>query len=141
MTKNLGPRIDDSSYAFLDRTFDNTHQGARFVLEAFPTLYQHGLREIRGRFSAGELKLLIDSYNGTGLTAQIAGQVLVGHVEDAMSLDALDSKWGVQAGDFLARLRSLTSFHAATLELWATAFWHTDYDAPGSMERYIASLL
>ena len=138
--KGLGPRVSGITEQFLSTSFSYRHGGAEYVLEAFPVLYRRALAEIRGRFSTGELSLIVDVSNASLLTPGMAGQHLIPQVEDGISLDGLDRKWGVDGAPFLARLRELTSFQAAALEVWGRAFWEGQPEKRGALEKYVQAL-
>lgn len=97
--------------------------GAGYVVEAFPSLYKRTLEHLKGKFSEAELKLLCDSMNGMALSSQLAGQHIGLSVADAMRLDALDTKWKVDAETLNAKIAALCPFECAVLELWVARFW------------------
>lgn len=136
MTKAISPKIRESAAEFYPDLFRNLNAGATHTLEAFPVLYRRTLHEMRGRFSEGELSLMIDVFNGTWLTPDLAGQHLGVQCSDGIALDGLDEKWGVEKDGFLDRVRTLTVFQAACLELWAVGFWATLPDGVGGQENF-----
>jgi len=136
----LGPRVSGQTEQFLSTTFSSRHSGSEYVLEAFSVLYKRALAELRGRFSAGELSIIVDVSNASMLMPAMAGQHLIPQVEDGISLDELDFKWGVDGAPFLARLRELTSFQTAALEVWGRAFWEGKYEKKGALEKYVQTL-
>ena len=121
--KMIGPRILESTADFLRQKFETTNSGAEIVLEAFPNLYEQALSDLRGKFSMGELCLMIDVMNGLMLTPGQLGHILVADVEDGISLDGLDEKWKVDSEDMIARLRALPFFYICVLEVWSKVFW------------------
>jgi hypothetical protein len=132
MKTNIGPRISDSARAFYAETFDNANAGAEYALEMIPILYRVTLaRELKGRFTAGELSLILDVSNGLMLTPEIAGQQIVPSVVDSMMLDGTDKKWEVNQQSFSEKLVDLTLGQAAVLEIWAAAFW-VQHDRKGA---------
>jgi len=139
--KKIAPQIDQSSADFLAENFRSLNFGATYVLDAFRPLYRHTLDHIRKHFARGELMLMLDCMNGTALTAGFAGQHLQLNVYDAMKLDGLDKKWGVNRARLNNELESLTIFERACIEIWANGFW---YGGPGSegrdIEEYVAAL-
>jgi len=142
--KKLAPRINDATAEFLPTAFPTTNAGAEYILDAYPALYKRTLIELRGRFSASELKLMLDVFNGTMLTSGISGQHLEINCIDGMELDALDTKWGVDKTAFAGKLKSITIFQAACLEVWANGFWYAEKsaaDETGSVEKYVEGLV
>ena len=123
MPKKCSPLISDQAIEFYTGTFDNLNAGVTYALEAFLPLYRRTLHEIRGKFTEGELSLLIDVSNGLCLTPGIAGQHTITQVADGCDLDKLDEKWEIDKKTFVEKLESLPIFSLACLEVWATGFW------------------
>ncbi len=139
----VGPRISEAAAKYYSELFDTLNQGAAYALESFPQLYRATLaRELRGKFTAGELSAILENVNGLMLSPEAAGQHLPFNIEDGIALEALDEKWGFDGAGLLEKLRALSLFQSATLELWARAFWvqHTDSDSPESFESYVARM-
>lgn len=122
--KATAPRISDQSAEFYPGVFRTLNAGLEYTIAAFPALYRRALAEIKGMFSRNELMLVIDVFNGTMLTAGMAGQHVVISVSDGTNLDHMDGKWSIEAQELICKLRGLTSFQAACLELWANGFWY-----------------
>jgi hypothetical protein len=132
------PRISDRSAEFYRGIFGNLNQGLEYTLDAFPALYRYALNDLKGRFSRGELMLMIDVGNGLWLTPFMAGQHMSAQVSDGIVLDHLDEKWEID-GDVLNKMvAALTIFEAACLELWVQAFWK-NLDSL-DLEAYVADL-
>ena len=122
----ITPRILDTTEKWLSENFATKHAGAEFVLDAFPVLYRRGLADLRGQFSAPELSLLLDVFNGLYfLTPGLLGEHLVAPATYGIRLEGLAEKWGVEKDSFLARLDSLSFFERACLEIWLRAFWES----------------
>ena len=143
--KQLGPRIGPQTEKWLEETFSARHPGAEYVLEMMPALYSRTLADLKGRFAQGELSLMIDVFNGTMLTSHIAGQHLTINCVDGMELDKLDEKWEVEKEKFIEKLKELTIFEAACLEIWANGFWYGGWHSGGTyetgeFEKYIEKL-
>lgn len=125
MSKTVSPRVSDSAAEFYPGLFRSLNAGVEFALDAIPQLYRRTLHGLRGRFSRGELSLMIDVFNATALMPGILGQHLGIQCADGVALDELDEKWEIEKDPFLERIQALTLFEAACLELWATGFWAT----------------
>jgi hypothetical protein len=136
--KNVSPRISPKSQEFYAESFDSINAGAEYVLDAFPALYRRTIQLLKGRFSRGELMLMIDVNNGLWLTPGHAGQHMDIQVADGIALDALDEKWEIDGRALNAKIGALTIFEAACLELWVNAFWAQDDHA--NIEEYVAAL-
>jgi len=53
--------------------FSSFEHGLPYLIESYKTLHRRTLGELKGRFTRGELCLLIDVFNGTMLTPQFLG--------------------------------------------------------------------
>ena len=134
----IGARITDQTAEFLRSTFGSVNAGGEYIAAAFPSLYQRTIRDMRGLFAAEELSLMIDGHNGTILNPSMAGQHLEISVRDSMELDGTDKKWGVDRKALMDRIRPLSLFGRACLEIWACAYWSS---GSGDLGEYIASML
>ena len=74
-----------------------------------------------GVFSAAEGAVILDALNGTLLADR--PETLAASVEDAMRLDGLAEKWGVDAGGLSEKLRSLTPLEFHAIADRAETFW------------------
>jgi hypothetical protein len=118
----IGPRISDATAAWLEGNFQSRNAGAQYVLGAFPELCRVTLRELKGRFSPGELSLMIDALQGTLPTPQLAGQHLEASIVDAIELDKLDGKWSVRRASIMGKIMDLTLLERCCLEIWCCSF-------------------
>lgn len=129
------PRISDKSSEYIPTQFATINAGLEYLADAWPTLHRRSLAELKGRFSAAELSLIIDVFNATALTPALAGQQLAISVADGIALDGLDSKWGADAGALNAKIAGLTSFQAAAIEIWANGYWYAGASTGESIEK------
>jgi hypothetical protein len=120
--KKTSPRIEDHAAEWYRDHFRSLNGGIEVVGNDFPDFYRHALNEVRGRFSSGELHLMLEAMNGEMVKTGMAGQLLYGRCKRAMELDGLGKKWSVDR-TFLEMLESLQHFEVVCLELWATGFW------------------
>ncbi len=138
-------RISDQSANWLSEMFATKTSGAELIIDAFPTICKRVLAGFRDRFSANELALMIDNFNGLILTPQMLGQHVLANVADGIALDHQDKKWQVNKEDFLDRLKALAPIEHACLEIWLRGFWESPTTGgylkePGSMEAWISQL-
>jgi hypothetical protein len=140
--KNTAPRIGEQSAEFYKSVFQSLNWGLEYTLDAFPALYRRTLHDLRGKFSWGELSLIVDVFNATALMPQIAGQHLDAQVADGIDLDHLDQKWEIDGTALNAKISALPIFTAACLEIWANGFWYRESpEDPLDFEGWIAQLL
>lgn len=132
------PRILDKSTDFYKLTFETLNAGLEFILDSFPRLYRQTIFDLRGKFTRGELMLLIDVNNGTMLSPDTIGWSAAANAVDGIKLDRLDKKWNINGKAFVAKLQTLTIFELACLELWVQTFWNQDKH--NNIEEYVKGL-
>jgi len=131
--------ITASAATTLAMYFETAEVGARYVLNAFPTLLKTTIsNDLKGKFTENEVKLLIDVMNATMLTNDSVGHYLLANVEDGIALDKLDQKWEVHGELLVAKLKTLTLTQLAMLEIWVQGFWNQGGNTP---DDYIANIL
>lgn len=123
-TKRTAPRIGEQAEKFYVGHFSSLNGGMEYIAGAIPQLYRLTMHNLRGRFTRGELMLMIDVFNATALTPMLAGQQLDIQVADGIALDELDKKWEIDGGALNNKIADLTIFEAACLEIWANGFWY-----------------
>lgn len=108
-------------------------------LGRYYALLERARRELRAGagkvacFTPEELALICDACNGTWFEPPMFGALLLG-VSDAIKLDRLDAKWGVDSGMLLDKLEALDA-----LEEWAVIdaverFWsNPERGEPGGL--------
>lgn len=139
--KQLAARVSPDVADWCATIADTPTGGATVVLEAAPTLYRQALAEIRGQFTEAEAKLVLDALNGVHLVGGLLGQHLALEVHDAVALNALHRKWGVDAEKLDRAIGGLTSFQRAAVEMWGASFWVGDYQDEEFTRRHIALLV
>ena len=120
----LAPRIWTRSADWYKNQFTTLNAGAEYTLEAIPQIYRLTMAyELKGRFSHGELMLMIDVNNGLYLTPGIAGQHIKVQVSDGIALDHLDEKWKIDGDGLNKKVSELSIFQCFCLEIWVASFW------------------
>lgn len=134
----VNPHISDQSAQFYTDNFRSRNAGTEYALDAFPPLYKRTMVHLEKHFNAGELMLIIDTFNATALTPALAGQHIEASVADAIELDGLDKKWDVDGRRLITKIADLTVFEAACIEIWANGYWYANTDAdPAPLAEYI----
>ncbi len=138
--KVVTPRIREGAKDWYGENFVSTNAGIVFTLESFPELYKRALMEVKGRFSRGEILLIVDVYNATLLTPGMP--MLEAQVSDGIALDGLDKKWEIDGKAMMKKLQALTSFQFAILEIWANGYWYAQTGKElRDLEKYVEELL
>ena len=145
--KAMAPRVPESAIEFYQQHWSSANGAAEWVLGSFPGMYHAALAEIRGRFSAGELSMLIDVANGSALLiysgAGVVGSNLILSVDDSFRLypGQFEEKWQIEWKPMMAKMESLTRFQLTALEVWAGSFWEGDHEDEDAIEKHISTLL
>jgi len=126
--KNISPRVSDSTADYFTEHFKSVNAGATYILESYQPLFKRTLAELKGKFSHGEMSLVVDVFNGTALTSGLAGQHILLSCSDAIELDGLDTKWEIDKKELLEKIQGLTIYQAAVLEIWANGYWYSQGD-------------
>lgn len=122
--KKVGPTITPQTEAYCLSHFLRLNTGAGYIINAAPSVARKFIGiDIKDRFSAGELKLMIDVMNGTMLTPGMAGQHLQANVEDGIALDGLAEKWEVDGPGIVKKLADMSTPDLMFLEIWIQGFW------------------
>lgn len=137
----IAPKINESAAQWYEENFPSLNAGATVTLEAMPLLYQASLAELRGRFSKGELHMILDVMNGHAGIMVLGGSMSVGYhippnIEDSFKLypGTYEQKWNIaDPAGFVSRLNALPRFHLVTLEIWSAGFWE-HYETVGTDE-------
>lgn len=129
----------EKSADFYRGKFSSLNAGLEYILESFPELYAHTMHDLRGKFTRGELMLMIDVMNGHWYNPRGAGQEMTPNVSDGIALDHLDEKWEIDGPALNKKLATLSMFDRACLEIWIQAFWNQDEHS--NIEEYVAELV
>lgn len=133
------PRIIEKTAEFYRGKFSSLNAGLEYILEAFPELYARTIHALRGKFTRGELMLMLDVMNGHWYNPHGAGYEMGPNVADGMALDHLDEKWDIPDKWALnKKLADLHNFDRACLEIWIQGFWNQGDHR--NIEEYVAAL-
>jgi hypothetical protein len=113
--------------------FPTAHTAAQSIVVASHRLYRLTIEEIKGRFSAGELHMIITSVENLEPAGIAAGGEMLLQINDMVSLRQLDGEIPDIAG-FMARIRRLTAYQAAVLQWWAMGYHNLSKRGASSLE-------
>lgn len=144
----VAPKISDGAAKWYSEIWPSLNAGVTTAIEILPILYRSALAEMKGKFSRGELGMILDVLNGyAGITTMggwgFVGRGILLEIQDSFRLypGSYESKWEISDGnDFMRRLSELPRFHLAVLEIWAGAFWEKHY-IDTDLDEYIKPLV
>lgn len=91
-------------------------------LERYYQLLARTRKAMENKFAAAELALIADSCNGTLFEAWSI-PLLHANIEDAITLDRLNEKWGVEEELLLDKLKALTHVECHAMVDAVERFW------------------
>ncbi|MBW1723141.1 MAG: hypothetical protein JRJ78_13930 [Deltaproteobacteria bacterium] len=137
----VAPRLSERGYKFYKTLFKSLGGGCEWMLEAAAWLYPATIKGLKGWLSRQELKLILEVSSGLVVNPELAGHQLPLACDQAMSLDGLDKKHGVDAQVLLGKLGDLSDWERTCLEIWASGFWNSKaYDQEDGLNNYLKTL-
>ena len=125
LKKPISITLDPALIATLDLRGDNRSDRVAQDLTRYYRLLAETRPTLRERFQPAELALILDACNGWWITSPEDCRSVWHNVEDAIRLDALDTKWAVADGvGLVQRLRDLTWLESLALCDAIERFWH-----------------
>lgn len=138
--KQLGPRADLKTEKFLQEWFGNANAGAEYAIELVHVLFKGTLQKQWGRFTRGELMLMLEGMRDRDLVAASAGHGFLNEIEYSLHHGAADKRWNVEKKDFISKIKALSVPEAAFLEIWAHAYWKSDRLGEETMKEWAQKL-
>jgi len=126
MEKNVTSiRLDPAGVAHLDRYGKPRSEQGREDIQVLQALLRAGERSLVGVFTPGEACLVVDSLNGHFFVAgvDISPEALAGGIDDAIHLDSLAEKWGIDGPALVKKLAALNALQVYTMHHWARLVW------------------
>lgn len=150
--KPVRVRMTDAEVASLERvreergdeTISDTIRTVPILWAGREALVRAALEPHRGRFSAAELKAILDVMNGVYLAIEASDAELLGshvaiEIADGESLNGLGAKWGVDGKKLARHVADLPLVARSAIELWCADLWRNSDDEE-LWEREIAWL-
>ncbi len=81
-------------------------------------------RQLVKKFSDEEIGLILDNLNGTLMGETFGVRLIYANVEDAITYESIDAKWGVDGDALVEKLKALTFAENATLADAAERWWN-----------------
>ena len=117
--------LDPDLLALLDERADNRSEQVSGDLVRYYRLLADARRTLRERFCGQELALILDACNGWWILSPEDCRSVDHNVEDAIRLDQLDQKWGVEHGaELVAKLQALSWLESVALCDAIERFWY-----------------
>lgn len=128
-------RIDDKIAARLEE-MGSLSGVASYIIEAYWVVREYGIDRLKKLFTPDELTMIIDAENGLLFSPRmIEGYVY--HLEDALKLDGLKAKYGIE-DSFMEKVKSLPKHDLVILHEWANYFWYGRWKIRPTIAEYIS---
>jgi hypothetical protein len=96
------------------------------------------MSELKGIFNARELCAILEASRRIVFSAGMAGGHIPVEVWDAIVLDEIDKRWKIDGEGLINRVRELTIYQRACLEIWAGSYWGRE--EPGDIGKHAKTL-
>lgn len=106
------------------RARDTNFSGAlrRALTRYFETL-RRSAGALREALSEGEVSLILDALNGVGMMDEHSPAFIPHEIKDAIDIDRLDRKWGVDGASLVAKLSAMSYAQLCALADAAERYW------------------
>lgn len=93
-------------------------------LERYYEALKDTRRLLSQKFDAKELGLILDNLNGTLMGETYGVRLIYANVEDAITYESIDRKWGVDGDALVVKLKALSFVENAALADAAERWWN-----------------
>ena len=134
-------RVPEAYHEDFRKIGNNTSQNAIQAISGYIELRRYTMRELKGVFSAAEIKYLVDMSNSSMFLPEYASnlQMLIARVEDANKFDGLADKWQVNLDIMLDKIKKLTSAQVFFLQFACYNYWYGSDDV-GDLDSFVNDL-
>jgi hypothetical protein len=109
------------------RGTDNFSQKVQEIITDHYYMLLRTKKEVEGVFTEKEWNCIKDALNGSMLPANISYRTMLkAQIEDAVLLDKIDEKWGIDAEALVRKIGGLTEFQCYTISKMVDEFWNQD---------------
>ena len=130
-TKNVTIRLTEDVINYINRKELGITEGIKDVIR---TLQRHELLsmcELKGKFTEGEWKFLVDSLNGSLVSDEFrfSPSALIAHNQDSQVYEGTADKWDIDLNELNAKCEKLTASQTDALYRRVEKFWeHPETD-------------
>lgn len=129
-------RIDDALAERLLEEMGNLTAAATWMVEAYAAVRQHGIASLRKYFTIDELLMILEAENGLLFSPRmISGYI--SHIEDAMLIDRVHEKYGVDSELMIAKISSIGKAELVILHDWMNYYWYGKLKERPPMREYL----
>lgn len=134
----VAARVSDEHEQWLKDYFRTKSAGAEFIVPWAMDTFMRSLNTLRGVFSPGELKTIIEAHKDVKLLPEQSRLAYLQlRVQDACDLSLLHTKHGASKSNLEAKVKRLNDTQAAALMIWSTAFWVSKEWDDTDLDEYV----
>ncbi len=134
----VAARINDDQERWLKDYFRTKSAGAEFILPWAVDTFFRAISSIKGAFTAGELKTIVEAHKDVRLlpdTTRLSYLLL--RVSDACETNNVHIQHGASRASLEAKIKRLDDTQATAVMVWASAFWVSRNCTAESLDEYI----
>jgi hypothetical protein len=134
----VAARISDDQERWLKDYFRTKSAGAEFILPWAVDTFFRAITSLKGAFTAGELKTIVDAHKDARLlpdTARLSYLLL--RVLDACEANSVHTRHGASKTSLEAKIKRLDDTQATAVMVWAAAYWVSRNCSAESLDEYI----
>ncbi len=134
----VAARISSDQERWLKDYFRTKSAGAEFILPWAVDTFFRAIATIKGTFSPGELKTIVEAHKDLKLLPDHTRlSYLHLRVMDACDVNNVHLKHGAAKAHLETKIKRLDDTQATALMVWASAFWVSKNCSVDSMDDYI----
>jgi hypothetical protein len=134
----VAARVSEEHEQWLKDYFRTKSAGAEFIVPWAMDTFVRSLNTLRGVFSPGELKTIIEAHKDVKLLPEQSRLAYLQlRVQDACDLNLLHTKHGASKAHLEAKIKRLNDTQAAALMIWSTAFWVSKEWDETDLDEYV----
>jgi hypothetical protein len=134
----VAARVSEENEQWLKEYFRTKSAGAEFIVPWAMDTFIRALNTLRGVFSPGELKTIVEAHREVKLLPEQSRLAYLQlRVQDACDLGLVHTKYNASKAQLEAKVKRLNDTQAAALMIWATAFWVSKEWTDRDLEEYV----
>lgn len=134
----VAARINTEQERWLKDYFRTKSAGAEFILPWAVETFFRAIASIKGAFTAGELKTIVEAHKDVRLlpdTTRLSYLLL--RVLDACETNSVHTRHGASKTSLEAKIKRLDDTQATAIMVWAAAYWVSRNCSAESLDEYI----
>lgn len=137
----VAARVSPEHEKWLKEYFRTKSAGAEFVVPWAVDTFFRSINQVKGMFSTAELMTVLEAHKDVKLLPEQSRLAYLQlRIQDACDINMLHSKYGTSKANLEAKLKRLNDTQAASLMIWASAFWVSKHWTEVDMEEYVRNV-